>query len=245
MRDLVHAYADGELDLARSLEMEQHLRACEACSGTLRDVQALRSSLHEAALYFRAPARMRRRAGSALRRASWTWWSIPARPLRWASAGAALTGAAALTWTLVVIPAASDARALLTQELISDHQRSLMPGRLTDVRSSDRHAVKPWFGGKIDFSPPVRDLAGLGYPLLGGRVDYLEGRRVAALVYRRHRHVINVFVRPASGEPDRPAAQSAQEGYNIIHWTRGGMAYAAVSDLNESELLTLALEFQH
>jgi anti-sigma factor RsiW len=241
--DLVHAYADGELDVVRSAEMERHLPGCAACTRTLRDLQALRSSLRTDGLYAPAPARLRRRARSLLRRAGRARRSVPV--LRWASAGAALAVAASLAWILVGIPRIDGpADDPIIEEIISSHLRSLEPGHLTDVASSDQHTVKPWFAGRVDFSPPVTDLAGSGFPLLGARVDYLEGRRVAALVYGRNKHVINVLVRPASGEPDQPLLRHAALGYNVLRWTHSGMAYAVVSDLNESELLALARELQ-
>jgi anti-sigma factor RsiW len=139
------------------------------------------------------------------------------------------------TWLRKNRPSEMAAQLALAEEAVSSHIRSLMANHLADVASTDQHTVKPWFNGKLDFSPPVKDLAEEGFPLTGGRLDYLEGRPVAGLLHRRNRHIINLFVWPSSRSGSRPEAFSIK-GYNVVHWTESGMTFWAVSDLNRKEL---------
>jgi anti-sigma factor RsiW len=240
---------DGELDLVKILEVERHLEGCAACAQVCHDHQMVRSAMNAGGLYYKAPASLERRVQSAVRKAS-REASVPRRtPWRWLSVGAALAGAAAvLLWMLgsgrlSSIPAGED---LLAQEVLSSHVRSLMAAHLADVASTDQHTVKPWFNGKLDYSPPVQDLADQGFPLVAGRLDYLDNRPVAALVYRRHKHVINLFVWPsAGGAGASEATLVTHRGYHLCHWTRAGMTYWAVSDLNEGELKEFARLLQN
>jgi anti-sigma factor RsiW len=152
----------------------------------------------------------------------------------WPQVGAAFAMSFALAWSVGLYLATPGAAERLQEELVASHTRALMTGHAVDVVSSDRHTVKPWFNGKLDFSPAVFDLSAQGFALTGGRLDYLGRRPVAALVYQHKAHPINVFVWPAPAE-DAPKSAS-RLGYNLLHWTRGGLSYWAVSDLNAGEL---------
>ncbi|MER3447303.1 MAG: anti-sigma factor [Candidatus Dadabacteria bacterium] len=235
-QDLIHAYVDGELDLVRSLEVEKHIQNCVTCSITYKNLQTLRSAIGADSLYFTPPVNLERRIHSALRGAGKSEVSLRAMQWRWLSIPISLAFIAVMIWTFGPILTTSSRDHLLTQEIISAHMRSLMAEHLADVSSSDQHTVKPWFNGRLDFSPPVKDLSDQGFPLIGGRLDYLENRPVAALVYRHRQHFINLFIWPSVHGSDVGEKTLAHQGYNLIHWTKSGMTYWAVSDLNISEL---------
>ena len=189
------------------------------------------------ATYHRAPAALREKLRARL--AQEARGAEKARPWSFFAMAASFAAVALVTWNLALLNVATSGDELLARDAIAAHVRSLMvEGRLNDVASSDQHTVKPWFAGKLDFSPPVRDLANAGYPLAGGRLDYVNGRAVAALTYRYRAHVVNVFVWPEAGE-SAPRA-SSQQGYSIVRWTHAGMGYAAVSDAAAAPILALA-----
>jgi len=233
---LIHPYLDGELDLVRSLEIEAHMNDCQTCARSYNELRSLRSAVSDTALRFEPPAALRNRIRSAVRnesemkdrslRLSWRW-IIPA---------VSFAVLVIVAWTVLALlrhPSPSD---LVSQEIVSSHVRSLMEKHLTDVPSSDQHTVKPWFDGRLDFSPPVRDLAAAGFTLVGGRLDYIGNRPVAALVYQHRQHDINLFVWPSAGAADASGTALVRQGYNLIHWTNSGMNYWAISDLNLAEL---------
>ncbi|HLY61216.1 MAG TPA: anti-sigma factor [Terriglobia bacterium] len=239
LQNLIHAYVDGELDLVRSVEIEQHLGGCETCSSTHQAQAALRKAFRSNPLRFSAPAGLRANIERQLRREVETSRSLILFPSLtswgWAAAAAVILLAAGLGGILgrQFRPASPDNN-IVAQEVISSHVRSLMANHLADVPSSDQHTVKPWFNGKLDFSPPVTDLASAGFPLIGGRLDYIDNRPVAALVYQRAKHIINLFIWPST---EASSGQTmTQQGYHVIHWTDAGMTFWAVSDLNEKEL---------
>ena len=235
---LLEAYFDGELDAARSIEFEEHLKSCPYCAAELRTHEVMCQSLHAADLYERAPESLRNRVGAQVpRKAEPT--SVPARrrtPLEWLAVAAAILIAIFIGARLFPSLGGQQQAKLLAQEIVASHIRSLQPGHLFDVQSTDQHTVKPWFDGKLDFSPPVRDLADHGFPLVGGRLDYLNQRDVAALVYQRQKHFINVFIWPTESKPTKLPEIQTIEGYNLDFWWRDGMYFCAASDLSVSEL---------
>jgi anti-sigma factor RsiW len=242
-RHLLDAYLDGELDLVRNLEIEQHLSECNECPIIYRNRQTLRAAMTDETFYFSAPTDLHRRIQRSLREADKS--SLPRRlPFqRWMIAAAALLiigiSVGAVWKTLVP---STDER--LAAEVLSSHVRSLMANHLEDIASTDQHTVKPWFDGKLDFSPPVVDLTSQGFPLIGGRLDYIDNHPVAALVYQRRKHVINVFIWPKSnGDPTAPLGTSRQ-GYEVLHWTQSSMSFWAVSDVSSDDLQTLKQQLQ-
>ena len=224
-------YLDGELYLVRNLELEQHLQECADCAALHQSRVALRAALRSPGLRYQASPKLRKSVQAALAqqdRGAWKWgrlWQI----------GAFAATAAALVVLAVFRPAPNS----VEREAVESHVRSLMANHLLDVPSTDQHTVKPWFAGKLDFSPVVQDFSDGGFPLVGGRLDYLDGRAVAAVVYRRNQHVINVFSWPVAAR-DSGFRKSAQQGYNVLETVRGGMRYELVSDLNSAELQQLA-----
>ncbi|HZC65855.1 MAG TPA: anti-sigma factor [Candidatus Dormibacteraeota bacterium] len=240
-RAALHGYLDGELDAARSAEFERHLENCRECANTLGAEESLRSSLQRSGLYEQAPVSLRKKIRADLYAAapSPAAQRIPA--WRWLAVAASILLVAGISWYAWPRPHTNTTSATFTAaEMIDAHIRSLQPGHLTDVASTDQHTVKPWFTGKLDFAPPVKDYADEGFPLIGGRLDVLAGRNVAAIVYTRRKHIINVFVLPTK-EPDTPIhPPGLRQGYQWLHWRRQGMEYCAVSDVSLSDLNELA-----
>jgi len=237
IRPLLHAHADDELDVANTLELERHLKTCAACAAELKSLQSLKTALREPALLYRAPDSLRKEVRQMIkdtrreersREVSTPWF--------WKYLAFGTTAFALLL--LLLRPAGISGRDQLLDEVVSSHVRSLMVEHLTDVVSSDQHTVKPWFDGKLDFAPDVKDFAADGFTLVGGRLDYLHGRAVAALVYRHNKHLINVFVWPADG--DLKTETETRRGYSVINTTAHNLRYCFISDLNAKELGDLA-----
>ncbi|HXN14938.1 MAG TPA: hypothetical protein VN878_01090 [Usitatibacter sp.] len=191
------------------------------------------------ATYYRAPEGLRERVREALPQLAGGRLSA-----LWSAAGlsAAFAMVALVSWTAAMFYARPAPEELLLRDVLGAHLRSLMgEGHLNDVASSDRHTVKPWFAGKLDFAPPVEDLAAAGFALTGGRLDYVNGRAVAALTYRYRQHMVNVFVWPAeAGASDEGPRAIARQGYSLVHWRAGAMQYWAIADVSAAQLLTLA-----
>ena len=238
-QEFIHAYVDGELDLARSLEVGQHMQECQVCASAYRNQTALRSALKDSSLYHSAPAGLEKRIRSSLRREAKSEVGRRSFGWRWLPVGVAL--ACVLLMALVIWQAVPGLRPsgddLLAQEMVSNHVRSLqLESHRTDVISSDQHTVKPWFDGKLDFAPPVKDFSSQGFPLIGGRLEYLNKRAIAALIYQRQKHYINLYIWPAEQSNATSEVATKRQGYNLLHWTNSGMTYWAVSDLNRVEL---------
>ncbi|HEV2687560.1 MAG TPA: hypothetical protein VGV35_03370, partial [Bryobacteraceae bacterium] len=191
-------------------------------------------------LYYRPPRELKPRVDAALRRAARS--DAPSRRVPWSmlAIAAGLLLAGIFLGRFLPLRSQPDTRDLLAQEVLDSHLRSLMPGHLADVQSSDRHTVKPWFNGKLDFSPAVNDFAGQGFPLTGGRLDSVDGRTVAVLVYQRRLHVINLYLWPAPGSPPNGVTENTRQGYHMLHWTGDGQNWWLASDVSADELRTLA-----
>jgi anti-sigma factor RsiW len=245
---LLHGYADGELDAANALRLEQHLGDCPGCAAELRRIEALKQAIAQDQVRWPASPALRERVTAALARDVALRTSSPAmakspllpRLLDYARRWSLVPAMAVLAAGLFLMLARPESGMSLQDELVASHVRSLLANHLTDVETSDQHTVKPWFNGKIDFSPPVVDLANRGFPLVGGRVDYVGGRVVAALIYRRSGHVINVFIWPSMAASN---ATTEREGYNLVNWTQAELSFWLVSDLNPVELKEFKEDF--
>jgi len=236
LRATLAVFLDGELDAAAHAEVERHLAGCASSAAVAAEERAFRSVFRHRSLRFAAPPALAERLADTVRARA----ELAGRrmlPREWLAVAALVTIAAAVGSLVTRLAFAPSADRVLAGEVLSSHLRSLSAGHLADVTSSDQHTVKPWFAGKLDFSPTVTDLAGEGFPLAGGRLDVLAGRPVAALVYHRRLHVINVFTWPAASDRDAAPDAESLKGYNLVRWTHGGMRFWAVSDLERGELV--------
>lgn len=240
-RTVLHGYLDGELDATRAAEFERHLEGCRECATSLGSEESLRLSLQRSGLYETAPIALRKKIRADLAAATKPSTVIRIPAWRWLAVAASILLVASVSW--FSWPPRKDTASSVpftAAEMIDAHVRSLQPGHLTDIASTDQHTVKPWFDGKLAFVPPVKDYADEGFSLIGARLDVLAGQNVAALVYTHRKHIINVFVMPTK-EPDTPIHQPGlRQGYQWRHWRRQGMEYCAVSDVSDSDLYELA-----
>jgi len=261
---LMDAYLDGELDPITSQEIEKHLRDCRNCEQAYRTHRSLIRAVSNATSYYKAPGGLRERIQSSLREEIGErpapdavreaqllvskskpepralLWEVP---WNWLGLAAAIILAAIIALNLVPRFYQNGAGQFLATQLIASHARSLMANHLTDVPSSDQHTVKPWLDARLDFAPPVADLSSDGFPLIGGRLDYLDNRPVAALIYQRRKHFINLFVWPAEAHPSGATKTMSRQGYHLLHWVDSDFNYWAVSDVNADDLQTFKQKF--
>ena len=233
---LLGGLIDGELDAAHTAMVEAHVARCEGCRDELGRLEALRVLISLEGVRQAAPDALRTRLSGLPELAPQA--ANENRIPRWIAPG--LAGAVAASLALVTFLPTTN-RSVVEQQLVSSHVRSLQPGHLTDVQTTSQHIVKPWFNGRIDFAPPVPELAAAGFPLAGGRLDSINGKTAAAIVYRRRLHTVNLFVWRDGGARDRVAVE---DGFAINEWTSGGLRFAAVSDLGPAELEQFHQEFQ-
>jgi anti-sigma factor RsiW len=235
----LHGYIDDELDAAHAFAFEQHVATCAECTAELARYREMKMLLSKEEVRWPVPYGLRAKIREVIDAETF----VPLRPnhigtrtrsqtllrlfdlVRQWSFVPSLAALSAALFLVITLPVQKNP---LQEQLLSSHVRSLLVNHLTDVATSDQHTVKPWFNGKIDFSPPVVDLATEGFPLVGGRVDYVGNRVVAVLVYRRHGHVINLFIWPSS--LSESVSASERDGYNFLSWSKDGLIYWAVSD---------------
>ena len=263
-KNLMDGYLDRELDPITNQEIEQHLRDCRNCDQAYKAHGSLVRAIRDGAPYYKAPAKLRERIQSSLRqeiakkpvrnvedspslfsaRPRWTRTVSFGTPWSGLAFAAAIVFAAIITFNLMSRLQRPGNDQFLATQLIASHARSLMANHLTDVASSDQHTVKPWLDTKLDFAPPVVDLSSEGFPLIGGRLDYLDNRPVAALVYERRKHFINLFVWPASSDAATAPKTITRQGYQLLHWADSDFNYWAVSDVNANDLQTFKQQFE-
>jgi anti-sigma factor RsiW len=243
---LLDAYMDGELGVERSLEFERHVETCPSCAPALASRRSLGSALRDKLEYHTAPLALHRAVRNALARAEASGpsaTSIRRAPPAWTRMAASFVLVAGLSSALTYYGAQKGGDAV-PDEVFASYVRGVQSGdRLVDVVSTDRHTVKPWLDAKLDFAAPVKDLSSDGFPLLGGRVDYIDDHTVAALVYHSGKHVITLFVWPGDGRPN-PITMSARRGDNLARWSDGTMIYWAISDVAAPELMAFSKRFQ-
>lgn len=235
-QSLMAAYLDGELDASAVIAYRAHLETCEDCAQAHRQMKKLQATIKDHGVRYAAPNHLRQRIKAELSQTTPPARKFGNLPRAWINLGVAtfcsLTLAVALTLYFSV-PSLQDR---IEDEVVASHARSLMETHLSDVVSTDQHTVKPWFSGKLDYSPTVVDFAQQGFALVGGRLDYLNHRPVAAMAYRHRLHVLNLFVWPTTAQNDTPSITASRQGYQLVHWTQSGMCYWLISDMNVQDL---------
>jgi anti-sigma factor (TIGR02949 family) len=238
---MLHALIDGELDAGHARDVEAHVAACPACAEKLEAFRAMRTAMAGANLKETAPASLRARIEAALPSPSarvipLNKFSRPTRRTFFSGFAVGTAASAAIAASLVLTVFRADQEQTIANDVVSAHIRSLQVGHLMDVETSDQHTVKPWFDGKVDVAPPVIDLTSQGFTLLGGRLDYIDGEPVASVVYKRRKHIINLFVAQRLGTEHATVTGKTVQGYNVRQWSDQGLDFWAVSDLDPEEL---------
>ena len=236
-KSLLPAYADRQTGFIRRFLLRRHIAHCPSCLAELEAVHAMRLALRTNLPMHRAPPSLAMRIGSALPREAPPVVRRPA--VRFGFPGAAMAGGIAGILLTVAVGRLSPQPDPMIADVVSDHVRSLMADHLTDVVTSDRHTVKPWLSERLDLSPVVQDFAAEGFALVGGRLDYVQGHRAAAIVYRREKHVINLFAFASDGPSNTTPRQDFLNGFNIVRWRKDGLSYVAVSDVEVAQLMAL------
>jgi len=235
-QNLMGAYIDGELEPSSAMQFRQHLESCPECTAAYRQLRELQTAVKTHAAYHAAPSHLQHRIHAALPRPASRARNFANLPWVWINFGVATACSLAFALMFSLYLKAPSLQDQIEDEVVASHARSLMVTHLSDVISTDQHTVKPWFSGKLDFSPTVYDFAQQGYALIGGRLDYLDHRPVAALAYRHRLHVLNLFVWPETAQNGTPQISTSRQGYQLIHWTQSGMCYWLISDMSMQNL---------
>ena len=237
---LVHAYIDAELDVVNSLEVEQHLRGCPACTRDYESYQTLRAVIRRSSLDFQAPVSLQKRVRLTLPKADRSPRKARLTPWRWLNTAALvlLVLGGLGFWSFIQLRSSSAEDNNIAQAVVNSHERSLVDNHQVDILSTDQNTIKTWFENKLGYSPPVIDLTPQGFSLIGGRLDFLNKQAIAAIIYKKGNHVIDLFVWPATQNAD--IHTFSLQGYYLTHWTKYGMDCWAVADLDEGELQQFA-----
>jgi anti-sigma factor RsiW len=233
-KHLLPAYADRQTGPVRRFFLSRHVARCPSCLAELEAIQSMRTALRTNLPVHRASPGLAMRIASALPREA----SPPVRRQRFhlGFGGAALAGGLAGVALTLAVTRVTPPADRLAADVVADHVRSMMADHLTDVATSDQHTVKPWLSARLDLSPVVKDFVAEGYPLVGGRLDYVDGHRAAAIVYRRDKHVINLFAFVSADGSDAAPKLESRDGFNVVRWRMGGLTYVAVSDVEAAQL---------
>jgi mycothiol system anti-sigma-R factor len=234
--ELLHGYLDNEFDVMHVKEIETHLGACPSCREEHEQQLRLRSLVQARAPRYTAPAHLRNKILASVRTPQRERRMREWMPMGWLQFGGALAAAVVLSSTVTYYSVVASNTDRVVDEVVASHVRSLITNHVTDVASSEQHTVKPWFNGRVDFAPLVKDLGEQGFPLVGGRLDYVDGRPVAALLYRHRQHWISVFMWPDQSSKDAATHSFSRSGYSVAQWTSGGLRFYVVADIASPEL---------